>query len=138
MNQLIALGYAMRGSEKTLADLMKDGQTVLADIRDNPICTWSERWNQPALREAYPGRYWPLRELGNANHADPAAGIRLNDPERGIALLVKALKRRRVVILCACANFETCHRRTVVELADQAGVKDIWLAEKNHLKRWLI
>lgn len=137
MNQLIALGYAMRGSENMLRDLMKDGRTVLADIRDNPVCTWSEIWNPPALRAAYPGRYWPLRELGNANHTNPDAGIRLNDPERGLTLLLEALKRRQVIILCACANFEACHRRAVVELADQAGVKDIWLAEKDCLKRWL-
>lgn len=136
---LIRFGYGIRGAEKMLDDLMKQGM-VLADIRFTPWCNWSEKWNPPALRERYPGRrYWPLRELGNINHNHREDGFKLWKPEEGIKMLLQVLikKEQNVVIMCGCANFDGCHSRLVMELvAQQSKEIQIWLAYKDHLQRW--
>ncbi len=60
-----------------------------------------------------------VQELGNQAFKE-GGGIRLLDPERGVARVKELLASRPVILLCACRQVENCHRRVAAELVASA------------------
>jgi hypothetical protein len=97
---------------------MAQSNTALVDIRYNARGRRPE-WNSERLRERYGVRYKPLSCLGNKNYK--GGPIQIANPERGIPLLVDALQRGwTLILLCACAEYEQCHRKVVTEMVKAA------------------
>lgn len=123
---LYTLGYTEPEAAEKLAQLMADPDMLLVDIRLYPNSRWAFQWNKKALRNRYPGRYqWLGESLGNLNYKakDREKGIQLAHPEWGKVVLLDRLSRHDIVLLCACKNYETCHRKTVVELLSMSEAR---------------
>ena len=114
---LYTLGYAARGSELELARLMADPKTLLVDIRLVPASRWCPQWRKAVLSATYGERYLHLVGLGNLNYKDRDKGIQLLAPDAALLELHRLQASGwSLVLLCACADYAVCHRRTVYEL----------------------
>jgi hypothetical protein len=98
---------------------MRDESMLLIDTRYSPRSMRPE-WRQEALQEKYGKRYrWAGRYLGNKNFK--GGPIVIADPGTGIRGLRTYLNEgHSLVLLCACAEYSTCHRKDVVELLQKA------------------
>ena len=96
---------------------------LLIDIRLSP---WSQRacWRRPALEGLLGGRYRHLPMLGNRNFRS-GGPVEIVNLGRGLDVLSRHLDAspRPLVLLCACARLEGCHRRSVAEALWARGVR---------------
>jgi uncharacterized protein (DUF488 family) len=119
--QLHTLGYAAPDAEQQLATLMADPSILLVDIRYNPRSRWRPQWNKKALQAAWGDRYRHVQALGNVNYRLPDAPIQLLDADAGIQWAGETLQAGySLILLCACRDYERCHRKTVKELIEAA------------------
>src|SRR5712692_2999444 len=115
--KLYPVGYAAQGAMQRVEALMSDHSAHLLDARLAPFSRWRPAWNKKALQERWGARYTHERRLGNVNYRAPGEPIRLLDPDAGIRTIVELLQQdRSVILLCACKDYETCHRHTIVDL----------------------
>ncbi len=118
---LYTLGYAAPDAEQQLATLMADPSTLLIDIRYSPRSRWQPQWNKKALQAAWGDHYVHVQALGNVNYRLPDAPIQLLDADAGIQWAVETLQAGySLILLCACRDYERCHRKTVKELIENA------------------
>lgn len=119
---LSTLGYAHPDAETRLHHLMSEPQTLLIDIRLSPWSRWRPAWNTNALASRFGNRYIWAKRLGNVNYKDRERGIQLAEGhEEAIQKAVNLLQRGySLVLLCACKHEETCHRRVVAALIQNA------------------
>ncbi len=126
---LYTLGYAMPGAADELEQVMQDALVLLIDIRERAQSRWWPMWNKKQLREKWGSRYTHEKKLGNVNRRDRSLLIVLRGPhpEQAIAGMVALLCHGySLVLLCACKDYETCHRKVVAEMIQQA------MEENNH------
>lgn len=120
MEQISTIGYAEPGAEERIAEFLASGEkTALVDIRKNPRSRWYPRFNQSALQACYGKRYIHLPEFGNVNYApeNRANGIVLANPSEGLRQVQRLLAHGwSIMLLCACKEYEQCHRKTVYDL----------------------
>jgi hypothetical protein len=78
-------------------------------------------WQRSALEAEYGTRYHCAgRYLGNVNYGT-GGPIELADATTGIRGLVQYLSEGHdLILLCGCAEYESCHRKTVVDLLVEA------------------
>lgn len=114
MSTVIPFGYGFRESMQVLQQLMEDSNTYLVDIRKSPKTGYAG-FNDYELKSQFKDRYVHMIELGNANFK--GGPIQIIRPVQGIDRLVKGLnKGYRLILLCGCQSYDTCHRKTAVEL----------------------
>lgn len=109
-------GYR-RTPVRSICAMAAELDAPIADIR-YAVTPWGAA--APAAFEALaPGRRVHVRDLGNVNYK--GGPIRLLHTERGLDTLVSIADAAggRVIVMCACAEYESCHRRTVVEALRQ-------------------
>ena len=107
------IGYAKSGY-KVEQMMARDPDLLIIDTRYSP--NGNPEWIGAALRARYGKRYrWAGKFLGNVNYK--GGPIRLANPCTGIAGLVQYLKEGHdLILLCKCAEHETCHRKLIVDL----------------------
>lgn len=119
LGRLYPIGYMMPFAFKHIQEVLAgDPHAYLIDIRYK-AWSWKPEWRKEALEQEFKQRYrhWP--SLGNINYNNDGP-IKIVDPERGVVAIVKALGQGcSLILLCACQQYEQCHRRTVVELVQQ-------------------
>ncbi|GLV56332.1 hypothetical protein KDH_31730 [Dictyobacter sp. S3.2.2.5] len=116
LGTLYPRGYAALDADQQVEVLMQSSDTLLLDIRLNPTSRWRPQWRKSALQERWRDRYIHKRDLGNVNYRNDQP-IQLLNPARGIEEVAQMLRRgSSLVVLCACKDYEMCHRHTVVEL----------------------
>ncbi len=73
------------------------------------------------------GAYTWIKELGNKGRHGQT--IELADPVEGFARLGRLIARHRtVILLCACANLEKCHRLYIAkQIEDALGAGEGWV-----------
>lgn len=119
--ELTSLGYTEPDAQAKLDAFMSRPGAILVDIRLSPRSRWKPEFNQRALIAKYGSQYKHCRELGNLNYNNREQGIKLADPERGVARVIELLQSgHSVMLLCACKHYEQCHRKTAYELIMQA------------------
>lgn len=118
--RIIPFGYSTPNAQPTLDRLMEDKRAILVDIRYTPYSKKRPEWRQEALEARYGTRYRHVPSLGNVNHAN-GGEIRLANATQGIPFLVDGLRKGyTLIVMCTCANYSTCHRKTVCELVKAA------------------
>ena len=117
---LETIGYAEKDADRRIAAFMTRPGARLVDIRLSPWCRWNEQWSKTALHQTYGNAYIHLRTFGNVNHGKPLP-IQLLNPEKHLTATVRALQRGlSLLLLCACKDYERCHRKTVFDLISSA------------------
>ncbi len=111
-------GYAEHAPQIE-ALMQQDPSLLLIDTRYSPRSR-IPGWSEAALRRRFGEQYRSSgATLGNINYAR-GGPIRLADPERGIAGLIRYLSEGyNLILLCGCKDYEHCHRRVIVELLCQ-------------------
>lgn len=88
---------------------------LILDVRYAPTSR-NPVWRRAHLRRELGRRYDWCRDLGNESYRSGEA-IRIADLDAGLRRLESCLSEGPVVLLCACADWRACHRRTVAEAA---------------------
>ena len=119
---LYTLGYLHPDGATTLMAVMaSDPMTLLVDIRYSPRSRWLPRWSKKQLQATWGDRYRHVKALGNVNYRLADAPIQLLDPETGIRWAVEQLRAGySLILLCACREYDRCHRKVVEEQVMQA------------------
>jgi uncharacterized protein (DUF488 family) len=107
------LGHTV--DELEAARLVGDCQIV--DVRIRPLSRLP-MWRQPAMIRYFGRNYLWCEDWGSPNFK-LGAPLRLLDPDAGWELVKQV--RRDVILLCACRDYESCHRKVLSE----------WLAERH-------
>jgi len=114
------LGYTAPGSGQEVAQLMADPRMLLIDIRFLPVSRWRPEWRKSALMVTYGSRYLHVRGLGNVNYRHRERGIQLYAPEVSLYKLGQLMTcGYSLILLCACREYASCHRRVVYDLLMQ-------------------
>jgi hypothetical protein len=108
---LYTYGY-LAGTPEELVSHAEAGVLVL-DIRINPTSR-NPVWRQGHLRKLLANRYAWCPELGNPNYKSKLPPT-LADVDAGMKTLRPLLQETPVVMLCACRDWHTCHRRLAAE-----------------------
>lgn len=120
---LYTLGYATPGALAELEEVMQDESVLLIDIRLRAGSRWWPAWNKKQLRARWAGRYTHEKRLGNINYRDRSLPVVLHGPhiEQAIEGAVSLLQVGfSLVLLCACKDYDTCHRKVVAEMIQHA------------------
>jgi hypothetical protein len=113
---LATIGYLEPDAQARIEAFLARSRAYLVDIRLRPYLRFRPQWNRPALYARYRGRYVHLRGLGNVHYQDKRLPIHLLDPEPHIHHLAEHLTRgTSYLLLCACKDYERCHRKVVYE-----------------------
>lgn len=118
---LYSAGYASIPTADELGQVAVALDAVVVDIR---MRAWSRRpgWSGMELvRYIGPGYYTHIPQFGNVNYK--GGPIQLRNPAAGLKLFGSHVgrERRAAILLCGCADYERCHRKTVVELLQGRG-----------------
>lgn len=129
-SQVWALGYRSAEDREHLRRLFDaaDEQAacrLLVDIRYRPISPYHPEWSRKQLQARYRHRYRYLHALGNTHYDRPDLAPELVDEQAGLACLVDWLHAGwDLVLLCACEEYASCHRRLVAERLMQSVGRD--------------
>jgi uncharacterized protein (DUF488 family) len=125
---LYTLGYTGLKPDEILK-AAKALNAIIADIRIAPRSR-HPMWNQAKMIAAWQERYLHIPALGNRNYKGQyGEGVMLTDAEAGSAEVTRLLEAQPVILLCACADWHTCHRRTAAEVIQtKTGVEVIHLS----------
>jgi len=118
MQPLYTLGYT--GIEpQEIIDAAARINASIADIRYSARSRHPQ-WSKNTLRTAWGSRYLHISGLGNKNYkGDLGHGIMLANPILGGEIVLALLPQQPVILMCACPNWETCHRRNAAEFIVQ-------------------
>lgn len=138
LGKVIPFGYSMPGAEAILSTLMEqDASALLIDIRSQPYSKRVE-WRHDSLALHYGQRYRLLGEmLGNINYNN-GGPIRLAAPTAGVKRLAAWLEAgHTLILLCACREYERCHRAVVVEkLREKCPLAQVEEPENMRFNEW--
>lgn len=117
------MGYKGVDRDDLAEWLEKHPDAIVIDVRYGFIPP-AAPWSQHALRTALGDRYRHYRSLGNKNYKS-GGPIELSDAQRGVRALRRLLDEGwEPVLMCACKEYEGCHRTEVVrELEKTAKFK---------------
>jgi hypothetical protein len=128
MHTIYTFGY--QGSTiDQLQAYQQDLGAVVVDIRYVP---WSrdKQWTKDRLDDDLQGNYVWARDLGNINYRN-GGPIQLANPANSVPHIRARLNRHNIILLCACWNVETCHRKVAAEyLAGELGAPVVHLPAK--------
>lgn len=121
--RIFTVGYG-RHTPLDLLELAKKHDALLVDIRYYPWGKKRPEWQQRNLHQVFGERYRFIRALGNEEFGTGV--IRLHDYPAGLAAIQELVRAGQSIILfCACARPETCHRSEVAKTLDLDGYKGI-------------
>jgi uncharacterized protein (DUF488 family) len=109
-------GYYGRQPEELLA-LAEERDAIVFDIRIHPASRMPG-WSGGRLARFLGERYRHVPELGNRAYKS-GGPVEIADLETGLAQVLAS--PRPVILLCACRDFERCHRRVVAEALKRRG-----------------
>ncbi|MBE2271227.1 MAG: DUF488 domain-containing protein [Anaerolinea sp.] len=116
---IYTLGYSKVKIED-LETVIRRDELIVIDTRFNPYSP-NPAWRKGALAKRLGDHYRHVHAFGNRLYKQ--GGIELVDVAAGIEQVLPLLEKGvSIVLLCACADITTCHRRVVAEaLAEASG-----------------
>jgi len=114
------IGYANMDSIQDIKDIMdKHDITLLLDVRSKPN---TKRFSKKDLTTEFGQTYTSRTEMGGFKHNLDQYQEWLKDADHGLAeLLENANAGHKILIMCAEANPDSCHRKYFVARALEEG-----------------
>jgi hypothetical protein len=109
--KVYTFGYSGRAVSELLAYAQKLNAFVV-DIRLKPHSQMAQ-WQYNNLVTTLSGRYHLIQALGNLNYQ--GGPIQIKNMAAGASMVRDLLKKKSVILLCACEDYHTCHRLTVAQ-----------------------
>ena|SRR5712691_8515622 len=124
---LYTVGYS-GWTPEAIQEAAQTHNAVVCDIRYSPASRHPQ-WSKRQLSQRLGARYQHVQALGNRNYKN-GGPIELADYEAGRQAIAEILAAGQgAILLCACKDLTTCHRRTAAEqLAADLGVPITHLA----------
>ena len=119
MSIIFTAGYSGHTPAQLLAIAESLDARVL-DIRFKPKSR-TMGWSKDELSELLGARYMTVPELGNPGAFD-SGPMRLADEQKGLDFVHQMAKLGRVILLCQCPDFDSCHRKLVSEKLAARGL----------------
>lgn len=124
MNTIYTWGHTGGGTVEDIRAYLDKFDAILVDVRYSPA-SQNYTMRQDYLREKLGANYVWIKEFGNVNYKN-GGPISLADPAQGLVSLNFHLDgfkpdEKSVMLMCACRNWETCHRRIVACFIQQEG-----------------
>lgn len=120
LRDLYTIGYSGRKLDELKA-IVAEAQAVLVDIRFSPFSR-VPHWRGDALGRVLGERYHHIGALGNKNYR--GGSIEIVDMKQGVAEVISLLSQSPVILMCACKNYHTCHRKVVADFIESNyGIK---------------
>jgi uncharacterized protein (DUF488 family) len=132
METCYTFGYQGFLPEELVAKAEQLNALVL-DVRFSPSSR-DPRWRRQALVNVLGSRYRHAAEFGNKNYKGDGP-IELADPRHGIAKVGPILLEQPVILLCACWQWSTCHRKVVADLIREEYSVEVVHLEKRHFPK---
>lgn len=107
-------GYTGRKPEE-LKRYVRELGALLVDVRYSPASRVPQWTRNGLIMLVGRDNYRHERGLGNVNYK-LGGPIELADPEPSVEALAGILMFAPVILLCACARLDTCHRAMVADL----------------------
>lgn len=116
MNAIYTIGYTNITATALKAFAEAQG-ALLVDTRFEPHEPANAEWELDTLQAFFGSRYVHVGAFGNANYRKQLGHNRIviADPEAGAQIVLPLLERQPIILMCVCANYETCHRKVVAE-----------------------
>lgn len=96
-------------------DKIKSLDAIIIDIRYSPN-SYSSFFNSKYLGDIFGNSYIHVPELGNKNYKNPEKEFDIVDIEAGIKKIEEYTGLGfNCVLLCACYDFDKCHRKLVAD-----------------------
>jgi len=111
LHTLYTFGYSGRTPHE-LQTLAEKLNAVVVDIRFSPRSRIPD-WSGGRLQNLLGDRYRHLPSLGNRNYRD--GPVEFVDLAAGVVEVGELLRQRPVILLCACADVQRCHRLPAAE-----------------------
>lgn len=112
------VGYA-HWTAKALEERVRAMNAVLLDIRYSNYSRRAE-FGGEALKQRFQPSYHHLMSWGNRNYR--RSGIVIADFAGGLTIVRSwAYMNRPFVLMCGCADYDTCHRKVVADLLRAEG-----------------
>jgi uncharacterized protein (DUF488 family) len=111
MHQLYTFGYGGQLPDQLRAPA-EHLDAVVVDIRFSPRSRIPD-WTAGRLQKLLGERYRHLPALGNRNYK--SGPIEFVDLETGAVEVGELLSQQPVILLCACADVQRCHRLSAAE-----------------------
>jgi len=133
-------GYSNLPQEKFIENLKKNGITMVIDIREKPYSRW-QPWTSakklPDILFKHGIKYkWMGGSLGGSFFwkEDGECGL-FKETERkvwlGLEKIVDLAKEETVCLMCACGDFEKCHRSVIAVFLISDYKADVCDIDKN-------
>ena len=115
MNTIYTIGYT-NITAAALKAFAEAQDALVVDTRFSPHEPSTE-WEFDRLEAYFGDRYLHVGAFGNANYLKQMGHNRivLANPQAGAQIVLPLLERQPVILICVCANYQTCHRKTVAE-----------------------
>lgn len=124
MQKLFTFGYGNRKNYEQLEAYIREHSIdVLVDVRIKPRA-WTRKWWGDQVEkfcESQGVEYISARELGNTSGKANWIPENKEEAGMGVAVLVKTLEKKNVVLMCAELDFNRCHRTEVAETAQEVA-----------------
>lgn len=117
MMKFFTIGYNGRNVAE-IVEFLDKHSAVLADIRSVKT-TGDLEWSRDYLSLMLKKRYRHVGALGDRNFGKPGAEIQIQNLSAGIRFI--ELWETNVIFLCACEDYQTCHRRIIAEELAKRG-----------------
>lgn len=110
-------GYTGHKPER-LRELAMALDAIVCDIRFAPRSR-VPHWNKEPMEKLLDSRYRWVHAFGNRNYK--GGPVDLVDPTRGLEIVEAIANQQNVILLCACAQTQHCHRKEVGALLAREG-----------------
>jgi hypothetical protein len=117
MPAIYTAGYSRLRDPDRLLALAGDLDAIVIDVRLKPYTSF-KGWSREALEALLGQRYRWVEAFGNEAYQE--GGLRLHDPQAGLAQGAPILAECSVILLCGCADPAECHRTAVAVLLAEA------------------
>jgi uncharacterized protein (DUF488 family) len=119
MKELLTIGYTEENAQERIDAFLVNERAMLVDIRLSARSRWNGHFGKGALEKRYKKQYVHIPEFGNVNYrpGDRGKGIELAWPDLGLKQIMPLLRSgHSLMLLCACKDYEQCHRKVVYDL----------------------
>ncbi len=119
LGRVATIGYHQPQAWQIVTRMVDEQGWSLVGIRYNRR-SYLDEWSGSSLRRHFRYSYHTVPELGDVNHLTPANPMQLLDPTTGLARVGLLLEAGMdCLLLCACPDWQHCHRRLVASLLHQ-------------------
>ncbi len=119
VGKVATIGYHQPQAWQIMTRMVAEQGWHLVDIRYSRS-SYQEEWSGACLRRHFRKSYHAVPELGDVNHLAPGNPIQLADPSAGLSKVGLLLEAGfDCLLLCACPDWQRCHRRLVADLLTQ-------------------